>query len=151
LLSSPRRSHPYSKIDGTSIRRLGSMAWRRLSTNWALKPIHISWPRLHPLTKTFPSDDWAALWKISSMPGKPLHSDHLPRKPNHSRQSAHRLNPLVPNWLRWKNETRNGNASSMAGRDWPLIPLAYIQNWTAHAPWPDMRQVEQDLIIFREI
>jgi predicted nucleotidyltransferase component of viral defense system len=30
-----------------------------------------------------------------------------------------------------------------------VIPLAYIQQWTAHAPWPDLRQVEQDLIICR--
>ena len=30
-----------------------------------------------------------------------------------------------------------------------MIPLAHIQQWTAHAPWPDLRQVEQDLIICR--
>jgi predicted nucleotidyltransferase component of viral defense system len=30
-----------------------------------------------------------------------------------------------------------------------LIPNAYLQEWTAHAPWPDLRQVEQDLIICR--
>ena len=30
-----------------------------------------------------------------------------------------------------------------------MIPLAYIQQWTAYAPWPDLRQVEQDLIICR--
>ena len=30
-----------------------------------------------------------------------------------------------------------------------MIPLAYIQEWTDHAPWPDLRQVEQDLIICR--
>jgi predicted nucleotidyltransferase component of viral defense system len=30
-----------------------------------------------------------------------------------------------------------------------VIPLAHIQQWTAHAPWPDLRQVEQDLIICR--
>lgn len=30
-----------------------------------------------------------------------------------------------------------------------MIPLAHIQQWTAHAPWPDLRQVEQDLIISR--
>jgi len=30
-----------------------------------------------------------------------------------------------------------------------LIPLAHIQQWTAHAPWPDLRQVEQDLMICR--
>jgi hypothetical protein len=28
-----------------------------------------------------------------------------------------------------------------------LIPNAYIQAWSAKAPWPDARQVEQDLII----
>jgi predicted nucleotidyltransferase component of viral defense system len=32
-----------------------------------------------------------------------------------------------------------------------LIPLAYIQQWTAHAPWPDLRQVEQDLIVSRAL
>lgn len=32
-----------------------------------------------------------------------------------------------------------------------MIPLAYIQQWTAHAPWPDLRQVEQDLIICRAL
>jgi predicted nucleotidyltransferase component of viral defense system len=32
-----------------------------------------------------------------------------------------------------------------------LIPLAHIQQWTAHAPWPDLRQVEQDLIISRAL
>ncbi len=30
-----------------------------------------------------------------------------------------------------------------------MIPLAHIQQWAAHAPWPDLRQVEQDLIICR--
>ena len=30
-----------------------------------------------------------------------------------------------------------------------MIPLAHIQQWTAHTPWPDLRQVEQDLIICR--
>jgi len=30
-----------------------------------------------------------------------------------------------------------------------LIPLAHITQWSANAPWPDMRQVEQDLIICR--
>lgn len=30
-----------------------------------------------------------------------------------------------------------------------MIPLALIQQWTAHAPWPDLRQVEQDLMICR--
>lgn len=32
-----------------------------------------------------------------------------------------------------------------------LIPAAYIQAWTAKAPWPDPRQVEQDLIICRAL
>lgn len=32
-----------------------------------------------------------------------------------------------------------------------MIPLAHIQQWTAHAPWPDLRQVEQDLIISRAL
>jgi len=32
-----------------------------------------------------------------------------------------------------------------------LIPLAFIQQWTTHAPWPDLRQVEQDLIISRAL
>ena len=32
-----------------------------------------------------------------------------------------------------------------------MIPLAFIQQWTAHAPWPDLRQVEQDLIISRAL
>ena len=32
-----------------------------------------------------------------------------------------------------------------------MIPLAYIQAWRAKAPWPDMRQVEQDLIICRAL
>ena len=30
-----------------------------------------------------------------------------------------------------------------------MIPLSHLQEWTAHAPWPDLRQVEQDLIISR--
>ena len=30
-----------------------------------------------------------------------------------------------------------------------MIPLANIQQWATHAPWPDLRQVEQDLIICR--
>jgi hypothetical protein len=30
-----------------------------------------------------------------------------------------------------------------------LIPAAYVQAWSAKAPWPDARQVEQDLIICR--
>jgi predicted nucleotidyltransferase component of viral defense system len=32
-----------------------------------------------------------------------------------------------------------------------LIPRAYIQAWSAKAPWPDLRQVEQDLIISRAL
>ena len=32
-----------------------------------------------------------------------------------------------------------------------MIPLAYIQAWRARAPWPDLRQVEQDLIICRAL
>lgn len=32
-----------------------------------------------------------------------------------------------------------------------MIPRAYIQQWTAAAPWPDLRQVEQDLIISRAL
>jgi predicted nucleotidyltransferase component of viral defense system len=32
-----------------------------------------------------------------------------------------------------------------------LIPQAYIQAWTAHAPWPDARLVEQDLLICRAL
>jgi len=32
-----------------------------------------------------------------------------------------------------------------------MIPLAHIQQWAAHAPWPDLRQVEQDLIISRAL
>lgn len=32
-----------------------------------------------------------------------------------------------------------------------MIPIAHIQQWTAHAPWPDLRQVEQDLIISRAL
>jgi len=32
-----------------------------------------------------------------------------------------------------------------------LIPSAYIQAWSATAPWPDLRQVEQDLIISRAL
>jgi predicted nucleotidyltransferase component of viral defense system len=38
-----------------------------------------------------------------------------------------------------------------AGGDRRLIPIAYLQEWTAHAPWPDLRQVEQDLIICRAL
>lgn len=32
-----------------------------------------------------------------------------------------------------------------------MIPRAYIQAWSTKAPWPDMRQVEQDLIICRAL
>ncbi len=32
-----------------------------------------------------------------------------------------------------------------------MIPRAYIQAWNVRAPWPDLRQVEQDLIICRAL
>lgn len=32
-----------------------------------------------------------------------------------------------------------------------MIPLAFIQGWSQHAPWPDLRQVEQDLLICRAL
>jgi predicted nucleotidyltransferase component of viral defense system len=32
-----------------------------------------------------------------------------------------------------------------------LIPRAYLQEWSTTAPWPDLRQVEQDLIICRAL
>lgn len=32
-----------------------------------------------------------------------------------------------------------------------MIPNAYLQEWSAHAPWPDPRQIEQDLIISRAL
>lgn len=32
-----------------------------------------------------------------------------------------------------------------------MIPRAYIQAWSAKAPWPDQRQVEQDLVICRAL
>jgi len=32
-----------------------------------------------------------------------------------------------------------------------LIPLAFVQAWSQHAPWPDLRQVEQDLIISKAL
>jgi Nucleotidyl transferase AbiEii toxin, Type IV TA system len=32
-----------------------------------------------------------------------------------------------------------------------LIPNAYLQEWSARTPWPDPRQVEQDLIICRAL
>lgn len=32
-----------------------------------------------------------------------------------------------------------------------MIPRAYIQAWSTKAPWPDQRQIEQDLIICRAL
>lgn len=32
-----------------------------------------------------------------------------------------------------------------------MIPRGYIQAWSAKSPWPDLRQVEQDLIICRAL
>ncbi len=32
-----------------------------------------------------------------------------------------------------------------------MIPTAYIQEWSTHAPWPDSRLIEQDLIICRAL
>lgn len=32
-----------------------------------------------------------------------------------------------------------------------MIPASYIQAWSATAPWPDARQIEQDLIICRAL
>lgn len=32
-----------------------------------------------------------------------------------------------------------------------MIPQAYLQAWSAIAPWPDFRQIEQDLIICRAL
>jgi len=32
-----------------------------------------------------------------------------------------------------------------------LIPASYLQEWSAKAPWPDLRQIEQDLIICRAL
>jgi predicted nucleotidyltransferase component of viral defense system len=32
-----------------------------------------------------------------------------------------------------------------------LIPISHLQAWTAQAPWPDLRQVEQDLVICRAL
>ena len=32
-----------------------------------------------------------------------------------------------------------------------MIPQAFLQAWSATAPWPDFRQVEQDLIISRAL
>ena len=38
-----------------------------------------------------------------------------------------------------------------AGGSRLLIPRAHIQAWSTSAPWPDLRQVEQDLIISRAL
>lgn len=32
-----------------------------------------------------------------------------------------------------------------------MIPLDYITDWRNHAPWPQLSQVEQDLIISRAL
>ena len=32
-----------------------------------------------------------------------------------------------------------------------MIPIAYLREWSEHAPWPDLSQVEQDLIICRAL
>ena len=32
-----------------------------------------------------------------------------------------------------------------------MIPTAFLQSWSTKAPWPDLRQVEQDLIICRAL
>ncbi len=32
-----------------------------------------------------------------------------------------------------------------------MIPISHLQAWTAQAPWPDLRQVEQDLVICRAL
>lgn len=32
-----------------------------------------------------------------------------------------------------------------------MIPTAFLQAWSANAPWPDLRQIEQDLIICRAL
>ena len=32
-----------------------------------------------------------------------------------------------------------------------MIPIAYLQEWSTNAPWPESRQVEQDLIICRAL
>lgn len=32
-----------------------------------------------------------------------------------------------------------------------MIPQAYLQAWSKKAPWPDFRQIEQDLIICRAL
>jgi predicted nucleotidyltransferase component of viral defense system len=38
-----------------------------------------------------------------------------------------------------------------SGGDRYVIPLANIQEWSANAPWPETRQIEQDLIICRAL
>ena len=42
-------------------------------------------------------------------------------------------------------------ADQRAGGSGLLIPRAYIQAWSTRAPWPDLRQIEQDLIISRAL
>lgn len=32
-----------------------------------------------------------------------------------------------------------------------MIPRSYLQEWSTRAPWPDLRQVEQDLVICRAL
>lgn len=32
-----------------------------------------------------------------------------------------------------------------------MIPASHIQAWSLHAPWPDSRQIEQDLVISRAL
>lgn len=32
-----------------------------------------------------------------------------------------------------------------------MIPTAFLREWSAHTPWPDLRQVEQDLVICRAL
>lgn len=32
-----------------------------------------------------------------------------------------------------------------------MIPTAFLQEWAPHAPWPDPRQIEQDLILCRAL
>ena len=32
-----------------------------------------------------------------------------------------------------------------------MIPTAFLQAWSTKAPWPDLRQVEQDLVICRAL